>query len=198
MIVGITCGGASLYERVVAALEAGIDRVIVRELALPEGIAALAEAWPYRLVLHTRMPGVVDIAAHLPLSLHFASDAVPTVGANPFSVSAHSAAEVRTALAGGAAWALLSPIWRSPSKTADPRRPLGLSPLRVEGAVALGGVTPDRVGRCRAAGALGVAGMGGIFGAPDVAEAVGAWRAAWDGGAPDPGASDQNPQRSSS
>lgn len=180
MIVGITCGGPDLGARVRAALEAGIDRVIVREDTLPDGLEPLAEAWPYRLVLHTRMPGAAERAASLPVSLHFASDATPTVGPNPFSVSAHDPAEVRQALAAGAAWALLSPIWRSPSKPEDRRRPLGPAVLRVEGAVALGGVSPERVAACRAAGARGVAGMGGIFGASDVAEAVGAWRAAWD------------------
>ncbi|MDP2304869.1 MAG: thiamine phosphate synthase [Pseudomonadota bacterium] len=198
MIVGITCGGPDLYDRVRAALVAGIDRVIVRESALPPGLAALAEAWPYRLVLHTRMPGALDLAANLPVSLHYASDVAPPFGAGPFSVSAHSPAEVRRARAAGASWALLSPIWRSPSKPTDRRRPLGVSALRVEGAVALGGVSPERVGRCRAAGAQGVAGMGGIFGAPDVAEAVGAWRAAWDQTDPDQKDRLQKDQRSSS
>lgn len=179
MIVGITCGGPDLHERVRAALEAGIDRVIVREIALPTGLGALAELWPYRLVLHTRMPGAAALATHLPVGLHYASDAAPAVRTVPFSVSAHSSAAVQRALAKGATWGLLSPIWRSPSKLGDRRPPLGLSVLRTPGAVALGGVSTERVGRCRAAGARGVAGMGGIFGARDVAEAVTAWRAAW-------------------
>ncbi len=182
MIVGITCGGPALLARVRDALDAGLDRVIVREPVLPDGLDALAERWPHRVVLHARMPGAGALASRLPVSLHYASDMAP--GAGAFSVSAHSAAEVRCARAAGASWALLSPIWRSPSKPGDQRRPLGVRVLRVEGAVALGGVTPARVPRCRAAGAVGVAGMGGIFGARDVAAAVGAWVSAWDS-APD-------------
>jgi len=193
MIVGITCGGPDLVERVRAALEAGIDRVIVRESVLPRGLDTMAEAWPYRLVLHTRMPGAVALAPNLPVALHYAGDVRLAVRTNPFSVSAHSPEEVDHALGMGATWALLSPIWRSPSKPADRRRPLGLSVLRTAGAVALGGVSAERVGRCRAAGARGVAGMGGLFGARDVAEAVTAWRAAWgEVAAPrEPGQKDQ-------
>ncbi|MDP2312309.1 MAG: thiamine phosphate synthase [Pseudomonadota bacterium] len=197
MIVGITCGGDDLLGRVRAALAAGIDHVIVREAALPAGLAPIAEAWPHRLVLHARMPGAVALAAELPVRLHFASDVPPASGcasadsvrdprsgsergpARGFSVSAHSPEEVRRACAAGADWALLSPIWRSPSKPTDTRPPLGVGVLGVGGAVALGGVDPTRVALCRAAGALGVAGMGGIFGARDVAEAVNAWRSAW-------------------
>lgn len=191
MIVGVTCGGPDLYARVRAALEAGIDRVIVRENALPAHIDSLAAVWPDRLVLHTRMPGAVELAERLPVSLHHASDVVPGVSRIPFSVSAHSAAEVQQALARGAVWALLSPIWRSPSKPADRRPPLGVGVLHVRGAVALGGVTLERVPLCRAAGALGAAGMGGIFGARDVAEAVAEWRRAWDRASAPRGQNDQ-------
>jgi len=180
VIIGITCGGPDLPARMRDALAAGLDVLVVREDALPSGLDALAEAWPGRVVLHTRMPGAAALAARLPVALHLAStvpvEAWPSRG---FSVSAHTREEVRRARAAGASWAFLSPIWPSPSKPGDTRPPLGLTALQEPGAVALGGVDSARVPLCRAAGAHGVAGMGGIFGARDVAEAVGAWRAAW-------------------
>ncbi len=180
MIVGITCGGPDLVPRVRDALAAGIDRVLVREPALPAGIDAVALDHPGRVVLHTRMPGARDRAGALPVGLHFASDAPRATWTGTFSVSTHSVEEARLAREAGAAWVLLSPIWPSPSKPGDTRPALGVAVLgAVGGCVALGGVTPARVAACRAAGAYGVAGLGGIFGAADVAEAVRAWRAAW-------------------
>jgi hypothetical protein len=129
---------------------------------------------------------VMALAASLPVGVHFAStvpaEAWRAAGAAPFSVSTHTVDEARAARAAGAAWVLLSPIWRSPSKPGDTRPPLGVGVLgAVDGAVALGGVDAARVGACRAAGAAGVAGMGGLFGAPNVGAAVSAWRAAWRG-----------------
>jgi thiamine-phosphate pyrophosphorylase len=183
VIVGITCGGPDLSARIERALEAGLDRVIVRETTIPTGVRVLAGRWPRRVVLHARMPGARESG----LPVHLSGDQLAEVLAGaapppgPWSASAHSGDEVRAALAAGAAWALLSPIWRSPSKPEDRRPPLGLDVLRgTQGAVALGGVSLERVHLCREAGAAGVAGMGGIFGAPDVATAVRAWRVAWD------------------
>jgi thiamine-phosphate pyrophosphorylase len=182
MIVGITQGGPDLAARVRDALTAGIDRVLVREAALPGWVERMAQDFPGALVLHTRMQGAAALPA--PVALHFASDALPSAWIPPhgqaFSVSTHSVAEAARARAAGAAWVLLSPIWRSPSKPEDTRPPLGVDVLgAVAGCVALGGVDPGRVPLCRAAGAYGVAGMGGLFGARDTARAVEAWRAAW-------------------
>jgi thiamine-phosphate pyrophosphorylase len=194
MIVGITCGGPDLPARMRDALAAGLDVLLVREDALPAGLDALAEAWPGRVALHTRMPGAEALAARLPVALHVASTVpVEAWPASAFSVSAHTPEEVRRARAAGASWAFLSPIWRSPSKPGDTRPALGVAVLREPGAVALGGVSLARVALCRAAGAHGVAGMGGLFGARDVAEAVGAWRNAWRDAGPV-----QNDQTSSS
>ena len=186
MIVGITQGGPDLVARLRDALAAGLDRALVREDALPAGIEALALDHPGRVVLHARMPEALAAAARLPVGVHFASTASPAAwrGAASFSVSTHTVAEARAAAAAGAAWVLLSPIWPSPSKPGDTRRPLGVGVLGdAPRAVALGGVSAARVAACRAAGAHGAAGMGGIFGAPDVATAVAAWRAAWAGAA---------------
>ncbi len=168
MIVGITCGGADLEARVRDALAAGIDHVLLREDVLPAWLDRLHDP---RLVLHRRMgerPG---------FAVHYSS--APQAWAGTFSVSTHSVAEAERAMAAGARWVLLSPIWPSPSKPDDRRPALGMGVLGTPGAVALGGVSTERVAACRAAGATGVAGMGGLFGARDVAEAVRRWREAW-------------------
>lgn len=185
MIVGVTAGGPDLLPRVRDALSAGLDRVLVREPALPAGIDTLACDWPGRVVLHARMPGAIALASSLPVALHFASTTGPADWRGVFSVSTHSVEEARRARAAEAAWVFLSPVWAPGSKPDDTRRPLSEGPLGlavlgvVSGCVALGGVTVARVPACRAAGAAGVAGIGGLFGAPDVAAAVHAWRAAW-------------------
>ncbi|MFN7144125.1 MAG: thiamine phosphate synthase [Myxococcota bacterium] len=185
VIVGITAGGADLLPRVRDALGAGIDRVLVREAEVPAGIEAVARDWPGRVVLHARMPGAIALATVLPLGLHYASTTSPADWRGVFSVSTHAPDEARRAMAAGAAWVFLSPVWAPGSKPDDTRRPLAEGPLGlavlgvVPGCVALGGVTVERVAACRAAGARGVAGIGGLFGAPDVGAAVGAWRAAW-------------------
>jgi thiamine-phosphate pyrophosphorylase len=180
VIVGITCGGDQLPARIAAALEAGIDHVLVREPALPDGVATLALAWPGRLVLHARMAGAEALSTRLPVGLHLSATMPVCTRPGVWSVSTHSVAEARRARDAGAAWVLLSPIWRSPSKPGDERPPLGIAVLgEVAGAVALGGVDPSRVAACRDAGAHGVAGMGGLFGVTDIRAAVTAWQAAW-------------------
>jgi thiamine-phosphate pyrophosphorylase len=83
------------------------------------------------------------------------------------SVAVHSDDEARRAVEDGADAALVSPIFptRPPSPTAAPKRERGLHALRAARAVvgsrvrlyALGGVTPERVAGCAAAGAYGVA-----------------------------------------
>ena len=84
-------------------------------------------------------------------------------------ISAHGAAEVAEAGAQGADYATLSPIFASASK---PGYGPALGPEAIRAAtalpvVALGGVTPDTIGACRAAGAAACAVMGAVMAAPD-------------------------------
>jgi thiamine-phosphate pyrophosphorylase len=100
-------------------------------------------------------------------------------GVRRWSRSLHHPDEVEPTLQAGASWVFLSPIWPAGSKPGDTRPCWGPEVLQRFGGrpvVALGGLTPERAAAC--AGAWGVASLGGIFGAPDVAEAVGAFRAA--------------------
>ncbi|HEX6737360.1 MAG TPA: thiamine phosphate synthase [Vicinamibacteria bacterium] len=96
--------------------------------------------------------------------------------------SVHSLLAAQRAAAAGADFVVFGPVFDPGSK---PGRGVGLealarvaagSPLPV---LAVGGVTPERVGACRAAGAAGVAVVSGILAARDRAAAVDSYRAAW-------------------
>ena len=88
-------------------------------------------------------------------------------------LSAHSLADLRAAARAGADYATLSPIFASASKPGYGPA-LGLGVLREAAIlgiqiVALGGIGPDEARACRAAGAAGVAVMGGLMRASDPA-----------------------------
>lgn len=182
-LVGITPGlpegTGGLERRVREALDAGIDLVVVRERSLPAWAEALATEEPDRVVLHARMAGAEAMAVATGCGLHLGGGARGPVAVRRWSRSLHHPDEVELTLQEGAAWVFLSPIWPPGSKPGDTRPCWGPEVLRRfvgRPVVALGGLTPKRAAAC--AGAWGVASLGGIFGARDVAEAVGAFRAA--------------------
>lgn len=154
IVYGITCGGPDLGARVRAALDAGA-RVVVRELALREELLIPG------VILHARMPGAEEEARRLGLGLHLPGDADVAAVRRRFSgllgFSAHAPGEGL-----GADYSFLSPIWPPTSKEGRP----ALGPTVVRGYVALGGLTPERARIAMEHGAVGVASMGGIFGAP--------------------------------
>lgn len=91
-------------------------------------------------------------------------------------VSAHSVDEIRQAKEAGADYATLSPIFRSPSKPGYGPT-LGLQAIGAAAqcglpVIALGGITPSRVGACRRFGASGVAVMGEIMRSDDAARLI--------------------------
>lgn len=183
MIWAISAGQPDLAARARVALQAGLDRLLVREDAAPEGLDALLDAFPGRVVVHARMAGARDRArGGVPVHLG-AAHALAEWRAlgSPVGQSCHAPDEARLTLAAGAAWVFLSPIAAPFSKPDDTRPTLGLAALRGVGAVALGGMHPGLVGACRAHGAVGVASLSGILSAPDPAAAVRVWRAAWSG-----------------
>lgn len=103
--------------------------------------------------------------------------ALRRAGARRIGVSTHSLREAIEAEKQGADFIAFSPIFSSASKPGYGPA-LGLSGLQaVCGAVdipvyALAGITPENAPDCLAAGAFGVAVMGGIMGADDPAEAT--------------------------
>lgn len=91
------------------------------------------------------------------------------------SASVHSLEALQEAERAGVDYVQFGPIWEPTWKVATPR---GLSALAeaVKSAsvpvVAVGGVSPERVAGCLEAGAHGVAVVSGVFGAPDVEQAL--------------------------
>lgn len=166
---------AGWVERAPELVAAGADALLLRCWLAP---AAQVRAWcaaleGLPLLLHARCPGAPALG--LPLHLPADADAAPPVGA--VGQSAHDLPELVAAHARGCAYAVLSPIWSPASKPEDDRPTLGLGGLRAACAgsplpvLALGGVTPARVGPCLRAGAHGVAGIG-AFGRPEQIEAL--------------------------
>jgi thiamine-phosphate pyrophosphorylase len=174
--------GRDLVEVVAACLAAGLPAVQVREkdlsaaelASLCRGIRALRPA-PF-LIVNDRVDVAVAVGAdgvqrtHTSLSvadLRVVADKRVRVGA-----SVHARQEARAAAAEGAEWIFFGPVYDTPSKR-QYGAPQGLAELeRVVAAVpipviAIGGITPDRVGEVRRAGARGVAVISAILFADD-------------------------------
>ena len=98
-------------------------------------------------------------------------------------MSAHSAAAAVAAAAEGASFVTFGPVFETPSKKMY-GEPQGLDALsKVTSSVsvpvfAIGGVTPKNAGDCIAAGAHGVAAVGAVMKANNVADVVGRFQAA--------------------
>ena len=89
--------------------------------------------------------------------------------------SVHDLAEATAARAGGADYLLVGPLYRT--ATHPDREPLGLARLGAIVAlglpvIAIGGVTPPRVGEVRRAGAYGVAAIRALWDAADPGDAA--------------------------
>ena len=125
--------------------------------------------------------------------------AAPSPGSPPesppefprFGVSTHSLEEVRMAADWGAEFATFGPVFATPSKAAY-GDPVGLKAmeeaareLRASGSslplIALGGITPERVGECLAAGAAGVAAISAVWNAEHPVQALEKFRDALGG-----------------
>ncbi len=112
--------------------------------------------------------------------LHLPAHGLPLQAARRLSAdsvavgqSTHTPDEARTALARGADYVFLGPIWGTPSHPHRP--PLGLDALTdlpADRVVAIGGVTPERAARCREAGIRAIAAVTGLWDTPDPAAAA--------------------------
>ncbi|MBB3677890.1 thiamine-phosphate pyrophosphorylase [Modestobacter versicolor] len=156
-----------LLETVAAAVDAGARAVVLREKDLPEperdALAAdLAAVLAPVHGLLVRAGAAAAPAVHLA-----AADPVPAPRPGLVGRSCHSAAELEQAEAEGCDWVMLSPVFPTSSKPGygPALGPAGLAALIRPGlrTFALGGVAPDDVAACRAAGAYGVAVMGPVM-----------------------------------
>lgn len=176
------------------ALEGGAGAVQYREkrpvedrerLRVAEALAQLCEDHGALLVVDDR----VDIAAAVGAAVHVGPRDLPprvaralgpsTIGATANTLAMALADEVRPATYLGC-----GPVYGTTSKGADPPPTLGLDGLRTICAavsvpvLAIGSLTPERVAAVRAAGAHGIAVLGGVCLAGDPAEATARYAAA--------------------
>ncbi len=182
-LVAITPGdGCDLAAQTRAALAGGADHVLLREPLLHLDLLGPG------VLLHGRTPGAVAAAARAGCGLHLPASMDPVAArrviSGTLSQSCHDAAALARAAAAGCDFAFLSPVFSPHSKPGDTRVPLGLEGLTKLCAaaalpvLALGGIGPEHVAGCREAGAAGVACIGAIFGAADVAVAAAEMRRA--------------------
>ncbi|GAB3353588.1 thiamine phosphate synthase [Modestobacter lapidis] len=178
------CAGP-LVGTVAAAVDAGARAVVLREKDLPAGERA-ALAAQLRALL-APVGGLLVVAGPAPdgaeIAIMALRGAVHLAAADPFPAprpalvgrSCHDAAEVARAREEGCNWVLVSPFDETASKPGygPALGPGGLAALLAGGppAYALGGVLPDDVPACLAAGAHGVAVMGPVMRDPTLAAA---------------------------
>lgn len=178
------CAGP-LAATVAAAVDAGARAVVLRDKDLPDGERA-ALAAELRALLDP-VGGLLVVAGPAPRGAEMAISAqrgaVHLAAGDPFpdprpvlvGRSCHSAAEVAGARDEGCDWVFVSPFAATASKPGygPALGPAGLAALVPGGppAYALGGVRPDDVRACLAAGAHGVAVMGPLMRDPQLAAA---------------------------
>ncbi|GIF73818.1 thiamine phosphate synthase [Asanoa siamensis] len=155
------CAGP-LVETVAAAVAAGARAVLLREKDLP---AAARESLAASLSgILSPVGGTLLVAgtAHLAARDPFPAMRPPVLGR-----SCHDAAEVAAARAEGCDYVTVSPVFPTASKPGygPALGPAGLGALVADAppVFALGGIRPTDVRACRAAGAYGVAVMGGVM-----------------------------------
>ncbi len=181
-----------------AAFEAGCRWLLLRDkdLPRPERVALARRLMDLGRPLGAKVLLSADceaVAAAGADGVHLPRDGDPSAararlgGGVLIGISTHSLAETERAAAAGADYATLSPIFETASKPGygPALGPAGLSEVARRAGLpilALGGVTSGRVGACLAAGAAGVAVMGGVMGAGDPRMAMADLIAACAGG----------------
>ncbi len=171
-----------LMPRILDAIRAGVDLVQIREKDLPtrelielvEAAVEGARGTKTRIIVNDRLDVALALGAG---GVHLGTQSIPAAAVRAclrrqarvaknflVGVSCHSLAEAVAAEQSGANYALLGPIFETPSKAAF-GPPLGLETLREVirrvkiPVLALGGINLDRVKLCLEAGAAGIAGI---------------------------------------
>jgi thiamine-phosphate pyrophosphorylase len=167
--------GRPLATTVTAAVHGGATTVLFREKDLSaDERRALGEA-----VAEAATGAQLAVASDAQLAEHLGATAVHLASADPWPAtelavgrSCHDAVELSDAAVHGATYATLSPVFSTTSKPGygPPLALDGLADLATRSpipVIALGGVEPGNAADCLAAGARGVAVMGGVMGARD-------------------------------
>jgi thiamine-phosphate pyrophosphorylase len=163
-----------LLPRIAAAARAGVNLIQIREkdlaarelVELTRGALDVARGTSTRIVVNDRLDVALALGAG---GAHLGTASLPLREARRtapveflLGASCHSLQEALEAESQGADYILLGPIFPTPSKLRF-GPPLGLEKLsEVTGRIkipvlALGGITVERVRRCREAGAAGIA-----------------------------------------
>ena len=182
-----TCGDRPILDVLVRALDGGVRLVQLREKKLDqlalvrvaEKMLVLTQQYDAILVINSAVDVAKEIGAqgvHLPRDS--SPEAIRGQFESPFVIgySAHSLGELDGAV--GADFVTYSPIFMPGSKPDYDGDEVGLEGLQKAVAYtqllvyALGGITPERVERCRDAGCVGVAVMSGILAAENPEKAT--------------------------
>jgi thiamine-phosphate pyrophosphorylase len=181
--------GRPLAASVGEALRAGVRAVQLREKDLPtrplldlaRELRGLTRKYGARLLINDRIDIALAVGAD---GVHLRADSLPVATARRLlgahgviGLSAHTVQEALAGEAAGADFALLGPVYDTPSKRIY-GPPIGVGPL--EEAVrrcripifAIGGVTAERVGELRRAGTFGVAVISSVLSAAVVETAA--------------------------
>jgi len=194
------CARLGVPATVAAAVAAGVTLVQLRDpaasdvelVALGRDVAAALAGTGVPLIINDRVELVASIGAQ---GAHVGQDdldvgqARARLGRSAYlGLSVHAREQVTAAISHGIEtldYLGAGPVWETTSK-ADAAPPGGLQRLRAITAaspwpcVAIGGITPDRVGVLRSSGVAGVAVVSAVCGQPDVTGATRALRAMWD------------------
>lgn len=183
------CAPGGLVERVEAALRGGVGAVQLREKDLDGGplhelaraLLPICRRFAAPLLVNGRIDVVLATDAdgvHLPSDSFRAAEARSLLGPEKIvGVSTHSPAEVASAAADGADYAIFGPIFATPSKESF-GAPQGLERLRQAVAaapmplIAIGGITPERARDVYATGVAGVAAIGALLAQADTESAA--------------------------
>jgi thiamine-phosphate pyrophosphorylase len=178
-------GGRSLVPLIEKAVTGGLRAVQLRErdlatrdlLALAQELHASLRARGVRVLINDRVDIVLALGAD---GVHLRADSLPVVAARRLlgpdrliGVSAHSADDVVRAESDGADFAVLGPVYETPSKRQH-GEPIGLRMLEEASrrckipVLAIGGITVARVAEVKRAGAYGVAVVSAILSAASV------------------------------
>jgi len=169
--------GRDLVDVVEAAVAGGVGLVQLRERDLPEPeiadllrrLLARLEGTPARVLLngHPDVARALGVGLHLPAAVPRPADPPPLYGR-----AVHDEAEARRALAEKVSYVVVGPVFPTGSKPGHPgagvdslaRLVTAVAPTPV---YAIGGLTPERVGSVRGAGAHGAAVRSAILSARD-------------------------------